>query len=439
VKREAQKHQFGGFIMASVAQIQANRSNAQKSTGPRTAEGKERASRNALKHGLLAREVVIQGEDPAEFELFREGMLEELAPAGTVETMLAQRVVSLSWRLRRAERLQTTAFVALDDGEPTPLLDARHKEWKQIKGNEWERGLAGLFDEDAALGKVVVEDFGGARVLDRLLMYERRIESSLYRTMAQLRQERQARTTAAGLEEAPRSENCPPAGQEAAARAELASFGAEIVAEGGAGSGGGCEARFVPRLRGGVSSGGCVGRVPAPRSTPVATETSLATATMSPSAAMEGVSPAEGGLPASQETVKPAKLGSFGADVVPEEVAGGEESGGGCEARFVSRLREGVSPGGCVGRAPAPRPTPVATETSLATPTVSVPAPPEGVSRSEDGLAAGQEPMPGAELGSFGANVTPGFQPMNHRQDADLTKLHGQDAGTPGETVCASL
>ena len=178
--------------MASVAQIQANRLNAQKSTGPRTVAGKERASQNALRHGLLAREAVIQGEDPEEFEVYREGMLQDLAPAGAVEAMLAERVVSLSWRLRRAERLQNAAFAALDEGEPTPLLEARHEEWKQLKGSEWDRGLAGVVDEDAALGKVVVEDFGGARVLDRLLMYERRIESSLYRTMAELRREREA-------------------------------------------------------------------------------------------------------------------------------------------------------------------------------------------------------------------------------------------------------
>ncbi|MEN6424854.1 MAG: hypothetical protein ABFE13_05800 [Phycisphaerales bacterium] len=186
--------------MATVAQIQANRLNAQKSTGPRTAEGKERASQNALKHGLLAREAVIQGEDPEEFELYREGMLQELTPAGAVETMLAERVVGLSWRLRRAERLQNAAFAALDEGEPAPLLEARHEEWKQLKGNEWDRGLSGLFDEDTALGKVVVADFAEARVLDRLLMYERRIESSLYRTMAQLRKEREARETTVAAE-----------------------------------------------------------------------------------------------------------------------------------------------------------------------------------------------------------------------------------------------
>jgi len=218
--------------MATAAQIQANRLNAQKSTGPRTAEGKERASRNAVKHGLLAREVVIAGEDPGEFELYREEMLQELAPAGAVETMLAERVVGLSWRLLRAERLQNAAFAAMDDGEPTDLLEARHEEWKQLKGSEWDRGVAGVVDEDAALGRVVVEDFAGARVLDRLLMYERRIESSLYRTMAQLRKLRQAREATAGPEGVSHSEGNLPAGQKYAAPEELASFGVEEVSSG---------------------------------------------------------------------------------------------------------------------------------------------------------------------------------------------------------------
>jgi|GEM_PF-247666 len=240
--------------MASVAQIQANRSNAQKSTGPRTAEGKERASQNALKHGLLAREAVIAGEDPEESEIYREGRLQDLAPAGAVEAMLAERVVGLSWRLRRAERLQNAAFAAPDEGEPTDLLEARHEEWKQLKGSAWDRGLAGLFDEDAGLGKAVVADFAEARVLDRLLMYERRIESSLYRTMSELRRERQARAAAvpeevscsegamtlltsltaeaaAATEEVPRSERDLPAGEEAASPVKLGSFGANVAPE----------------------------------------------------------------------------------------------------------------------------------------------------------------------------------------------------------------
>ena len=92
--------------MTSTAQVEANRANAQKSTGPRTPEGKAVAAQNAVRHGLLAKEVVVKGEDPGEFELYRQQMLEELAPVGLMEETLAQRIVGLSWRLRRAERLQ---------------------------------------------------------------------------------------------------------------------------------------------------------------------------------------------------------------------------------------------------------------------------------------------------------------------------------------------
>ena len=217
--------------MASMAQIQANRSNAQKSTGPRTAEGKERASQNAVKHGLLAQEAVIVGEDPAEFEMYRQGMLQTLVPIGPVEVMLAERVVGLSWRLRRAERLQNIAFAALDEGEPTELLEARLQEWKQLKGSERDRTVCGVLDENAALAKAVVEDFAGARVMDRMLMYERRIESSLYRTMAELRKEREARKTAESQEASP-SQDSPVAAPEPPTPAELASFGAEPKSEG---------------------------------------------------------------------------------------------------------------------------------------------------------------------------------------------------------------
>jgi len=213
--------------MASAAQIQANRLNARKSTGPRTDEGKEKASHNAVKHGLLAREVVIVGEDPAQFEMYREGMIQTLAPAGPVEEMLAERIVGLSWRLQRAERLQNAAFAALDEAEPTELLEARLKEWKQHKGSERDRTTYGVLDENTALAKAVVEDFAEARVLDRMLMYERRIESSLYRTMAELRKEREARTAASASDEPRRLA----ADQEPTSAAKLASFGADAGAE----------------------------------------------------------------------------------------------------------------------------------------------------------------------------------------------------------------
>ena len=54
--------------MTTNAQIKANRNNAKKSTGPRTEQGKARVAKNALKHGLLARDTVLPGEDAADFD-----------------------------------------------------------------------------------------------------------------------------------------------------------------------------------------------------------------------------------------------------------------------------------------------------------------------------------------------------------------------------------
>jgi hypothetical protein len=99
--------------MATEAQVQANRLNAQKSTGPRSAEGKATVSQNAVKHGFSGRLDVIKGEEQAEFERHREAMLGELAPVGAVESMLAERIAGLAWRLKRAERMQDEAFDAL--------------------------------------------------------------------------------------------------------------------------------------------------------------------------------------------------------------------------------------------------------------------------------------------------------------------------------------
>jgi hypothetical protein len=175
--------QFGGFVMASDAQVAANRINAQKSTGPRTAEGKAVVSQNALKHGLLAREAVIRGEDPGEFEFYRDRMLGELAPVGMTESALAERAVGLSWRLRRAERVQNEVFDTLySDQTDNPLA----KLTQSMLPKHLARPQVSEDGRDLTLGRVVVKDFANSRVLDRLLMYERRIEHSLFRTMAEL-------------------------------------------------------------------------------------------------------------------------------------------------------------------------------------------------------------------------------------------------------------
>jgi len=177
--------------MTTAAQTVANRANAEKSTGPRTPEGKAKVAQNAVRHGLFARAAVLQGEDPQEFAEYREQLLEELYPDGTLEQVLAERVVSLSWRLQRAARSQNAAFEALYEKhtagpqtvvgppEPSPGLDPDEPA-----------------DSGPTLGRMLVEDFAQEKVLERLLVYERRIESSLYRTMAELRKLRGQRESA---------------------------------------------------------------------------------------------------------------------------------------------------------------------------------------------------------------------------------------------------
>jgi len=68
--------------MATKAQIDANRQNSKKSTGPKTAAGKAAVSQNAVKHGLFAHEAVIHGESQADFDLHREAFLAEYRPEG---------------------------------------------------------------------------------------------------------------------------------------------------------------------------------------------------------------------------------------------------------------------------------------------------------------------------------------------------------------------
>jgi len=92
--------------MTTEKQIEANRSNALKSTGPQTPEGKAKVAQNAVKHGLTAECILIADENQEDFETFRDSMAESLQPEGAVESLLAERIVTAAWRLRRTIRLE---------------------------------------------------------------------------------------------------------------------------------------------------------------------------------------------------------------------------------------------------------------------------------------------------------------------------------------------
>ncbi len=168
--------------MSTEAQIRANRRNAQKSTGPRTSQGKAAVSQNAVQHGLSTRQTIISSESQADFDLYRERMLSELAPASPMESMLAERIVTLSWRLKRAGRIQNQTIDALNaNNTSSPLTKLTQS--LLFKNHDQSQARPSIPAANLVLGRMAIKDFANARVLDRLLMYERRLEHSLYKTL----------------------------------------------------------------------------------------------------------------------------------------------------------------------------------------------------------------------------------------------------------------
>ncbi len=117
----------------SLTKIESNRRNAQKSTGPNTENGKAVAKMNALKHGLLAREVVVteghRKESRKAFGALLDALRQDLAPAGPLEEMLVERIAVCYWRLRRV--------IIAEGGE----INLR----KDVKWNRWYLGKVEAF------------------------------------------------------------------------------------------------------------------------------------------------------------------------------------------------------------------------------------------------------------------------------------------------------
>ncbi len=113
--------------MATTRQIEANRRNARKSTGPRSAEGKAISRLNALKTGIDARSHVIHGEDPCDLDTLAAEYRERFRPATPEARCLVDTLVNSEWLLRRLRRAEAEIWEyeapdwADDDEEPHPL------------------------------------------------------------------------------------------------------------------------------------------------------------------------------------------------------------------------------------------------------------------------------------------------------------------------------
>jgi hypothetical protein len=96
--------------MTSLRQIEANRRNASKSTGPNTEEGEQRSRCNAVRHGLTAETVISALEDAEDYKAFEAAITADFDAQSAVERELVLRLASLLWRLRRTTTMETGLF-----------------------------------------------------------------------------------------------------------------------------------------------------------------------------------------------------------------------------------------------------------------------------------------------------------------------------------------
>jgi hypothetical protein len=133
--------------MATDAQIRANRKNANRSTGPRTQAGKDRSSQNAVTHGLLAQDVILDNENEHLFVERRDAILADLNPVGELEQVLVERIVVCEWRLRRLRQIETSVF------QYQAFDHAVHR--AERVAHKWTRSC---FSDPALIGRTVTNE-----------------------------------------------------------------------------------------------------------------------------------------------------------------------------------------------------------------------------------------------------------------------------------------
>lgn len=146
-------------------------------TGPRTIEGKAKASKNATKHGLTASSVLAPGERIEAFKSFVSAMTDSLKPVGELEAYLVERVALCGWRLRRVSRLEVAYATSKAEQHAHSL------EQGYAFGTE---GLSPQGIEGTCVAKQ-------APVLANLSRYEAALERSMYRALHELERVQAAR------------------------------------------------------------------------------------------------------------------------------------------------------------------------------------------------------------------------------------------------------
>lgn len=158
--------------MATEKQIKANRENAKKG-GVKTPEGKAIVRYNALKHGLLSKEVLLKKEDEKSLTELGQKLQGEIKPQTEIEVILVDRIIANVWRLRRLLEVEkNTMEWQKQYGVEESIFGDISKEEKRLKG----------------IRRIIVNED-----MEKLLRYETTIERSIYRALHELQRIQSAR------------------------------------------------------------------------------------------------------------------------------------------------------------------------------------------------------------------------------------------------------
>jgi hypothetical protein len=199
------------------AQINANRENAKKSTGPRTAEGKDASSRNRLLHGLCANKHILLDEDPEEFLFLLHDHLDRFQPVGPGEEALVLRIANDRWRLGRALPAEAGIYrdrfhdVAQKDEVRQRQYDNKKRDAEQY-GDPVPPPLTPPVEGDL-LARAFNVDCEGPNSFARLARYEGSIERSIDRCLRQLKTYQATRTASTTHSDEPLNPESPEVGQ----------------------------------------------------------------------------------------------------------------------------------------------------------------------------------------------------------------------------------
>jgi hypothetical protein len=167
----------------SSKRVDANRANAAKSTGPRTPEGREKSKLNATTHGLTAQTSVLPGEDREELEALSRSLMRQLNPRGVVQRLIAERAVSITWKLRRVARAEEEVARQMDE--------RAMQSWEHERAlNEATEGklFAGLGPKPRRRsgGALLADSIEGGRLVS-LTQYELKLDAALRAAVRELR------------------------------------------------------------------------------------------------------------------------------------------------------------------------------------------------------------------------------------------------------------